>query len=63
MTGAERSWARHYEIDDVVRYTRGSKAIGIDAASYATVAAINPSATNLRSRKPTENAPLTIPAA
>ena len=29
MTGAERSWASHYEIDDVVRYTRGSKAIGI----------------------------------
>jgi hypothetical protein len=26
MTGAERSWASHYEIDDVVRYTRGSKA-------------------------------------
>jgi hypothetical protein len=31
MTGAERSWASHYEIDDVVRYTRGSKAVGIDA--------------------------------
>ena len=26
MTGAERSWASHYEIDDVVRYwTRGSE--------------------------------------
>ena len=33
MTGAERSWASHYEIDDVVRYTRGSKAIGIEAAA------------------------------
>jgi ATP-dependent exoDNAse (exonuclease V) alpha subunit len=51
MTGAERSWARHYEIDDVVRYTRGSKAIGIDAASYATVAAINPSANQLTVEK------------
>lgn len=29
MTGAERTWASHYQIDDVVRYTRGSKAIGI----------------------------------
>ena len=29
MTGAERSWASHYEINDIVRYTRGSKAIGI----------------------------------
>ena len=28
MTGAERSWASHYEIDDVVRYARGSKAVG-----------------------------------
>jgi hypothetical protein len=27
MTGAERSWASHYEINDVVRYARGSKAI------------------------------------
>jgi ATP-dependent exoDNAse (exonuclease V) alpha subunit len=29
MTGAERSWASCYEINDLVRYTRGSKAIGI----------------------------------
>jgi ATP-dependent exoDNAse (exonuclease V) alpha subunit len=37
MTGAERSWASHYEINDVVRYTRGSKANGIEAAAYASV--------------------------
>ena len=42
MTGAERGWANHYEIDDIVRYSRGSKTIGIEAASYASVAAINP---------------------
>src|SRR5271169_1166380 len=24
MTGAERSWANHYEVKDVIRYTRGS---------------------------------------
>jgi conjugative relaxase-like TrwC/TraI family protein len=47
MTGAERSWASHYEIDDVVRYTRGSKTIGIEAGSYASVAAINPAANQL----------------
>ena len=52
MTGAERSWASHYEIDDVVRYTRGSKAIGIEAAAYASVVAINPPQTNSQSRKP-----------
>jgi hypothetical protein len=51
MTGAERSWASHYEIDDVVRYTRGSKAIGIEAAAYASVVAINPAANQLTVEK------------
>ena len=51
MTGAERSWASHYEINDVVRYTRGSKAIGIEAAAYASVVAINPSANELTVKK------------
>jgi ATP-dependent exoDNAse (exonuclease V) alpha subunit len=51
MTGAERSWASHYEINDVVRYTRGSKAIGIEAAAYASVVAINPSANQLTVKK------------
>jgi conjugative relaxase-like TrwC/TraI family protein len=54
MTGAERSWASHYEIDDVVRYTRGSKAIGIGAAAYASVVAINPAANQLTVQKPNE---------
>jgi ATP-dependent exoDNAse (exonuclease V) alpha subunit len=47
MTGAERSWANHYEIDDVVRYTRGSKTIGIEPGSYASVVAIDPAANQL----------------
>jgi conjugative relaxase-like TrwC/TraI family protein len=47
MTGAERSWASHYEINDVVRYARGSKAIGIGSAAYATVVAINPTVNQL----------------
>ncbi len=51
MTGAERSWASHYEIDDVVRYTRGSKAIGIEAASYASVAAVHPAVNQLTVEK------------
>jgi AAA domain/TrwC relaxase len=51
MTGAERSWASHYEIDDVVRYTRGSKAIGIGAGAYAFVVAINPAANQLTVEK------------
>jgi conjugative relaxase-like TrwC/TraI family protein len=51
MTGAERSWASHYEINDVVRYTRGSKTIGIEAAAYASVVAINPAANQLTVEK------------
>jgi len=51
MTGAERSWASHYELHDVVRYTRGSKAIGIEAAAYASVVAIHPSANQLTVEK------------
>ena len=51
MTGAERSWASHYEINDVVRYTRGSKSIGIETAAYASVVAINPAANQLTVEK------------
>ena len=42
MTGAERSWASHYDVNDVIRYTRGSKAIGIGAGAYVSVVAIDP---------------------
>jgi ATP-dependent exoDNAse (exonuclease V) alpha subunit len=42
-TGAERRWAAGYEIGDVVRYARGSKAAGIEAGSYAVVTAVNQS--------------------
>jgi conjugative relaxase-like TrwC/TraI family protein len=51
MTGAERSWASHYEMNDVIRYARGSKAIGIEAAAYASVVAINPPANQLTVEK------------
>jgi len=51
MTGAERSWASHYNIADVVRYARGSKTIGIEAAAYASVVAIDPSANLLTVEK------------
>jgi conjugative relaxase-like TrwC/TraI family protein len=54
MTGAERSWATHYEIDDVVRYTRGSKAIGIESGAYASVVAINSAANQLTVQKANE---------
>jgi len=51
MTGAERSWASHYEIKDLVRHARGSKAIAIKAASYASVVAIDPIANLLTVQK------------
>lgn len=51
MTGAERAWASHYEIGDVVRYARGSNGIGIEAASYASVATINPTTNQLTVEK------------
>jgi len=37
MTGADRQWARQYEEVDVVRYTRGSKVLGIEPGEYARV--------------------------
>jgi len=46
MTGAERSWASHYEVNDVVRYSRGSNAVGIEAGTYGAVVGID-SAANL----------------
>jgi ATP-dependent exoDNAse (exonuclease V) alpha subunit len=51
MTGAERSWANHYDINDVVRYARGSKAVGIEAAAYASIVAIDPAANLLTVEK------------
>jgi conjugative relaxase-like TrwC/TraI family protein len=51
MTGADRAWANQYEAGDVVRYSRGSKSVGIEGGSYATVAAINPSANLLTVEK------------
>ncbi len=44
MTGADRAWANHYETNDVICYARGSKNMGVEAGSYGTVAAINPTA-------------------
>ena len=51
MTGAERTWANRYEVGDIVRYARGSKAVGIEAGEYGTVAEVNPSDNLLSVRK------------
>lgn len=46
MTGADRGWANHYEVRDVMRYSRGSKTIGVEAGAYAAVIGVQ-SASNL----------------
>jgi ATP-dependent exoDNAse (exonuclease V) alpha subunit len=37
VTGADRQWAERYEEGDVARYSRGSKALGLEAGDYARV--------------------------
>jgi ATP-dependent exoDNAse (exonuclease V) alpha subunit len=41
MTGADRTWAAQYQIDDILRYSRGSKETGIDKGEDARVASID----------------------
>ncbi len=41
LTGADRTWAEQYQAGDVLRYSRGSKVLGIKAGEYATVTAID----------------------
>jgi conjugative relaxase-like TrwC/TraI family protein len=42
MTGADRAWAAHYNVQDVIHYQRGSKELGLEPKSYAQVIAVNP---------------------
>ncbi|MBA0084660.1 MAG: ATP-binding domain-containing protein, partial [Acidobacteria bacterium Pan2503] len=41
ITSADRLWAGQYELGNVLRYTRGSKAHGIEAGEYARVERVN----------------------
>jgi ATP-dependent exoDNAse (exonuclease V) alpha subunit len=41
LTGADRQWAARYEVGDVVRYTRGSRAMGVGTAEYARVTSVD----------------------
>jgi hypothetical protein len=43
ITGADRQWAQKYEAGDVVRYTKGSAGVGIEAGEYARVARVDSS--------------------
>src|SRR5205823_234789 len=41
ISGADGQWAEQYEVGDVVRYSRGSKALSIEAGDYARVEQVN----------------------
>jgi conjugative relaxase-like TrwC/TraI family protein len=41
LTGADRQHAHNYEQGDVIRYTKGSKPLGIEAGEYARVARVD----------------------
>jgi AAA domain len=42
MTGADRTWAARYAVDDVLHYPRGSQDIGIEKQSYTKIIATQP---------------------
>jgi ATP-dependent exoDNAse (exonuclease V) alpha subunit len=41
MTGADRQWAVQYEPGDIVRYTRGSNAVGVKSGEYVHVTGVD----------------------
>jgi conjugative relaxase-like TrwC/TraI family protein len=41
MTGADRSWAQKYQVNDVLRYSRTSKETGIEKGEYTRIASID----------------------
>jgi len=47
MTGADRSWAQQYQVDDILRYSRTSKETGIEKGEYSRVLAVNAKANSL----------------
>jgi conjugative relaxase-like TrwC/TraI family protein len=47
ITGADRQWAERYEEGDVVRYSRGSKTLGIEPGDYARVEHVDAKANQL----------------
>ncbi|MBI4264307.1 MAG: AAA family ATPase [Acidobacteria bacterium] len=41
ITGTDRQWAERYEPGDMVRYSKGSKALGLNAGNYARIEAVD----------------------
>ena len=51
LTGADRTWAARYAVDDVLYYPRGSQDIGIERGRYTKVVATQPKDNLLTVRK------------
>ena len=51
VAGTDRSWARHYEVGNVIRYTRGSRALGLQAGTYARVTQVHAAENRLTVRQ------------
>jgi conjugative relaxase-like TrwC/TraI family protein len=47
LTSADRNWAALYQPADVLYYTRGSKELGIERSTYATVVSTDPKANQI----------------
>ena len=47
LTSADRNWAALYQPADVLYYTRGSKELGLERGTYATVVSTDPKANQL----------------
>jgi conjugative relaxase-like TrwC/TraI family protein len=47
LTSADRNWAALYQPADVIYYTRGSKELGLERGTYATVVSTDPKANQL----------------
>jgi conjugative relaxase-like TrwC/TraI family protein len=47
MTGADRTWAARYNVGEVLQYTTGSKAEGIERDSFATIRSVDARANTL----------------
>jgi len=41
VAGADRQWAAQYEPGDIVRYTRGSNAVGVQSSEYVRVTGVD----------------------
>src|SRR5438093_7846000 len=41
LTGADRQWASRYEAGDVIRYSKGSRAVGVGAGEYVRVVSVD----------------------